>query len=268
MCELCGISAAQDVAVEDLLTEFFSHSGQHPHGWGVAAFSGAALSLEKEAVRASDSGLLRQWLQTHRTATTLLAHIRLATAGCMNYENCHPFCQKDASGRRWTLIHNGTIFQGEIVEPYRARQQGSTDSERVLLYLVEQLDRAQELAGHPLTGAERFGVLEPLVAQLARGNKLNLLLYDGELLYAHTNYAHSLYVREDEDAACFCTVPLQEGLWQPMPMQTLCAYDRGRRVLQGTAHPNEYVDNPKDKAFLEVSMENCRRCRELSSHKN
>ena len=37
-------------------------------------------------------------------------HIRLATVGSRDYENCHPFVREDNYGRHWTLIHNGTMF--------------------------------------------------------------------------------------------------------------------------------------------------------------
>ena len=69
-----------------------------------------------------------------------MAHIRLATIGDVDYENCHPFVKRDCGGRVWTLIHNGTIFNCPLLDGYVHRQEGSTDSERIFLYLIDCID--------------------------------------------------------------------------------------------------------------------------------
>ncbi|MCR5529980.1 MAG: class II glutamine amidotransferase [Saccharofermentans sp.] len=43
------------------------------------------------------------------------------------------------TGRTWTLAHNGTIFEGDLLNRYYI-QNGTTDSERILLYLIDQID--------------------------------------------------------------------------------------------------------------------------------
>lgn len=256
MCELFGISSARKVPVNDLLREFFSHSNKHPNGWGMATFCNGAASIEKEPVQASRSVYLKERLSHKMEVSTLLAHIRFATIGNMEYDNCHPFIRRDAGGRSWVLIHNGTIFDYPALSPYQYRQDGATDSERILLYLVDQIDRKQAAAGRALEAAERFALLSALLADLSRGNKLNLLIYDGELLYVHTNYANSLYVCEGGRTATFCTVPLEEGCWRPVPFTALCAYQDGQCVFQGQPHGHAYVDNDRDLKYLFAAFSN------------
>ena len=256
MCELFGISSSRKIPVNDLLREFFSHSDKHPNGWGMATFFGGSLSIEKEPAQASRSVYLKERLSHRMEVSTLLAHIRFATIGNMEYDNSHPFVKRDATGRSWVLIHNGTIFDYPPLGPYQYRQDGETDSERILLYLVDEIDRRQAAAGRGLDAGERCALLEELIAEMSPGNKLNLILYDGELMYVHTNYADSLYVCEGGGVATFCTVPLKEGCWSPVPFTALCAYRDGRRVYQGQPHGHAYVDNDRDLKYLFAAFAN------------
>ena len=130
MCELFGVNSTEKIRLNDMLNEFFSHGTEHPHGWGMAFFYGNAVSLEKQPEASFQSKYLRQRLRVEVEADNMLAHIRLATKGNMDYENTHPFVMRDNSDRTWTLEHNGTIFACRALEPFVKLQQGQTDSER------------------------------------------------------------------------------------------------------------------------------------------
>ena len=166
--------------------------------------------------------------------------------GITEYVNCHPFVLRDNSDRCWTLAHNGTIFDYPRQNAYLHRQEGRTDSERILYFLVDQVNLRQADLGRALSREERFALLDELVSDMAQGNKLNLLIYDGELLYVHTNYANSLYLSQRKDALVFATAPLDRGCWRPHPFTTLCAYQDGHRLFQGADHGKEYHDNAED----------------------
>ena len=158
MCEIFGVSSLNDFTANDYLRTFYSHSDFHPHGWGLACISRNGALVEKESVRASESHYLRERLSQPISSKILLAHIRYATIGNVEYKNCHPFTGKDSTGRRWTLIHNGTIFDFAPLNPYVRKQKGDTDSERIFLYLTDRLNEEQHRTGARLHFEERFAL--------------------------------------------------------------------------------------------------------------
>lgn len=246
MCELFGISSPKPIKTNDLLHEFFSHGMQHPDGWGMAFFYGNEVSLEKQPINACKSMYLKARLTAHTEAQNMIAHIRLATKGHVEYENTHPFVMKDAAGRTWTLAHNGTIFESQILDPMFYHQKGHTDSERILLYFIKQWNKALE-EGAADDAEKRFALLDRIIHEITPENKVNLLLYDGELMYVHTNYRGSLHMKQQGKTRIFSTQPLDSKDWQPVPMNTLLAFQNGELRFRGVPHENEYFYNA-DKA--------------------
>lgn len=244
MCEIFGFTGNRKTQLNNDLREFYSHSDQHPNGWGLALFMGDNTRLYRETKRADSSELLHELLTQPLVPRTALAHIRLATIGNIEYDNCHPFTAKDSSGRSWTLIHNGTVFESEKLKMYIFRQKGETDSERILLYIIDTVNRQSALLGRELTAEERFLVLDKIIRGSSPKNKLNLLIYDGEVMYAHTNFRKSLYWRRDQSGITFSTQPLSEGVWDEAPFTTLIGCKNGELVFTGTNHGNEYFFDP------------------------
>ncbi|MBP5242264.1 MAG: class II glutamine amidotransferase, partial [Clostridia bacterium] len=126
------------------------------------------------------------------------------------------------------------------------KQEGKTDSERILYYLVDLVNKRQSSLKRTLTEEERFAVIDEMVKDMAVGNKLNLLLFDGEIMYAHTNYKNSLYCLQTENAAYFSTAPLSLEAWEPVKMTALAAYKEGKLISRGKSHGGEYVDDPEN----------------------
>ena len=251
MCELFAVSAPEPIRCNQLLKAFFSNGNAHPHGWGMAFFYGNAVSLEKEPRLSLKSDYLKQRLCFDITADQMLAHIRLASKGVMSYENTHPFVERDGRGRAWTLIHNGTIFECDALSPYVHTQKGQTDSERILLYLIDRINAAQDAKGAALSKEERFAVVEDVVAEITIGNnKVNLILYDGTLLYVHSNFQDSLHTCRKGNALIVSTRPLDGDDWKVVPMNTLCAYRRGVLKYTGTDHGHEYFEDEEQLKYL------------------
>jgi glutamine amidotransferase len=244
---MLGISAKRRLSANGILRTFFSHAEQHPHVWGLATFpDGGAPIIDKEPVCASRSAFLKSRLDEPIEERTLIAHIRFATVGHLEYANCHPFSAADNRGRIWTLAHNGTIFNGPELNDYIGIQYGDTDSERVLLHLIDRIDREQIRLGRALDEEERFGMLAAVIAELSKGNKLNLLIYDGEILYAHCNFRGTLHVRREADAVTFSTRPLSGEGWEEAPFTSLIAVKDGEIIRTSPPHGNEYIHNPND----------------------
>lgn len=242
MCELFGFSSRKEKNLKPYLTEFFRHSVRHPNGWGLATFGSGTVKVETETVSAEKSERLPGLIDALPDSKILLAHIRRATVGGVKPENCHPFVRTDNAGRTWTLIHNGTIFSGTELYPYRSRQVGDTDSERILLYLIDKINQKIEGRSDPLNSFERFKVVEQVVYELSYRNKLNLLIYDGSKLYVHVNMRDTLFVRNEDGGAMFSTSPLEPQGWEQLPLTSLLVYEAGTLQYRGRDHHNEYLD--------------------------
>lgn len=256
MCELFGFSSARGFVINDYLKEFFSHSENHPHGWGLACLEGNEAFIEREPVQATKSKYLRERLTASIENRNVLAHIRYATVGNIAYCNCHPYTRKDIRGKRWTMVHNGTIFDYWQLDKYFKLQEGDSDSERILMYLVDKLnEKIRELSRTP-EAEERFFLLDRIISDMAKGNKLNLILYDGEYMYVHTNYKNSLHYLKKQDSILFSTQPLGNEDWKPVPFTTLLAYRNGEKIFTGTNHGNEFIDNEENLRFLYQTFSN------------
>lgn len=250
MCELFGVCSQEPYYVNDYLKEFYSHSSKHPHGWGLACMGRKDALVEKETVQATKSNYLKERLSLPIQEKTVFAHIRYATIGNVEYKNCHPYTRKDHNKRCWTMIHNGTIFDFPPLHRYVKLQTGDTDSERILMYLVDRIDQEEARVGRQLNSKERFWLLDSIIVEMSKGNKLNLLLYDGEIMYVHTNYADSLHFLRKEGSVIFSTTPLSDEDWKPVPFMRLLAYQEGHLVLEGTKHQNEYIESEENLKFL------------------
>lgn len=209
MCEIFAISSRQPVHANRWLCEFFSHSVDHPHGWGLAVWDRDRVRVFKESLPAVDSNYLRHLLEEPLRADRLIAHIRNATKGNVSLENCHPFVGSDESGAEWVIAHNGTIINDALIQGYEGIEVGETDSEQVVLFLLDVLGEAALRNGGRLDFSERFVVLAHAMASLSVENKLNLVLSDGRHTFVHTNTVRdTLFVRQRGQTALFCTVPL------------------------------------------------------------
>jgi glutamine amidotransferase len=256
MCELFGFSAARRYEINEYLKTFYSHSPNHPDGWGLVCFEGSEAFIEKEPMQASKSRYLKNRLTLPIDNQNVFAHIRYATIGNVEYSNCHPYTGKDSTGRRWTFIHNGTIFDYGKLNKYCAIQSGDTDSERILLYILDEINENVKKKGQALEPKERFLLLDGIISDMSKGNKLNLLLYDGEYTYVHTNYRDSLYYLKGEERIIFSTQPLSDEDWKPVDFTTLLVYRNGEKVFSGTNHGNEYQENAENIKFLYQAFSN------------
>ena len=250
MCELFGLTGPDEINVNEYLETFAGHSVDHPNGWGIAVFCGKEVNIEKEPVAAFRSSYLKERLRTPFRAANMMAHIRFATRGQITYENCHPFIKYDQSGRSWTFMHNGTIFNCPLLSKYLYIQNGQTDSERILLYMIDRINAETERQGHILKDKERFDVIDRVVLEITARNKVNFMLYDESLLYVHDNLKGSLFMQRLGRSLLFATRPLDNKKWESVEPCRLHAYKNGRQLFTGTAHQNEYIEDPEDMRLI------------------
>lgn len=244
MCELFGVTANRQVEVNDYLATFFSHSEKHRNGWGLALLDDGFVSVEKEPVRASESLYLKHRLTGKIRSSRMFAHIRRATIGDVSFCNTHPFVKKDMTGRIWVMIHNGTIFDAPDLSPFQYQQDGTTDSERLLLHIIDQVNNHTKEAtpSHPFNEDERIKLIERILLKTVPGNKLNLMIYDGEFFYVHKNQDRTLHMKEEEPGALlFSTRPLEPEGWTEVPQNQLFVYRDGQLVYSGQKHEHTFI---------------------------
>lgn len=241
MCELLGFSAKTPMELDSYLKVFYSHSVRHPHGWGLMREKNEKTEIIKEPMCASGSRILSEVIKKTGRQKNLMAHIRLATVGSVKSANCHPYTGFDSSGRRWTLIHNGTIYSGTSLAKYLSEQTGDTDSERVFLCILDEIDKEIIRNDAPLDAQRRFHVIEQTVTKLAPRNKLNLMIFDGEVLYVHKNMKDTLVYKRLGDGIIISTTPLDNDDWTPFPMTQVHAFMLGECIFKGAVHGYEFV---------------------------
>lgn len=256
MCEIFGFNSSSQVELKEMLREFYSHSDKHPHGWGLAVKNYDDINIEKEPFKASDSRYLRYRLFAGAKSDMVMAHIRYGTVGNIDYVNCHPYSKRDNTGRLWVLIHNGTIFSFDKLNKYIYKQKGETDSERILLYIVDEINKKTKALNKELSATERFETLDEIVCEMSVRNKLNLIIWDGEYMYAHTNQKDTLHYLQNDESVYFSTQPLGLAKWEDVPFTQLLSFKEGELISKGTVHNNEYVQSEEDLRFLYQGFSN------------
>lgn len=252
MCEIFCFNSNNPKQVNECLECFYSHSDEHPHGWGLANMQKEDSMIDKEPVKASCSQHLKNILSNPVVGKNVFAHIRLATVGEIISPNCHPFTEVDDNNRSWMLIHNGTIFDYPKLDEYKEREEGDTDSERILLYIIDKINEFEEKKGSVSTIKERFYLLEKIIRDLSKNNKLNLMIYDGDLTYIHSNMRNSLYYLKNDEGFLVASTPLTEDEgWKPVELNKLFGLIDGNIIFESKEHENEYVLTDEHKKSME-----------------
>lgn len=241
MCELFGASLKRETNLKKYLEEFYRHSVEHPHGWGIMLTEKNQRTIIKKAPQtAYKSPELRKILDEIEPKKYMLAHIRFATVGATGSENCHPFTYDDALGNQWVMMHNGTVYSDKKIRKYAEFQKGSTDSERVFLYFLDRINQEIRLVHKALTDEQKFKIFEDTVLELSPRNKLNLMIFDGKILYVHKNMSKTLFYKKDDNGYLISTKPLDNFLWKPVPKCQAFAIKNGKKIFEGTPHKNEF----------------------------
>ena len=198
--------------------------------------------IDKDPVKATCSQHLKDILSHPVIGKNVFAHIRLATVGEIVSPNCHPFTKADDNNRSWMLIHNGTIFDYPKLDEYIDKESGDTDSERILLYIIDKINEFEKSKDAPSTIKERFNILTEIVEDLSKNNKLNLMIYDGDLTYIHSNMNDSLYYLKNEEGFLVATTPLTDDEnWKPAETNKLFGLIDGNIIFESEEHENEFI---------------------------
>ena len=185
MCELLGLNANTPTDITFSFTGFARRAGvtgEHRDGWGIAFFEGErGLRHFVDHESASESPVAALIRSYPIKSQHVIAHIRKATQGRVALENCHPFV-RELWGRYWVMAHNGNLVDYAPHLHGSFRPVGDTDSERAFCWLMQEL--AKSHAGVPGVAGLTL-TLRELVPRIARHGSFNLLLSNGQALWAH-----------------------------------------------------------------------------------
>ena len=195
MCQMLGMNCNTPTDVTFSFAGFAQRGGRtdhHADGWGIAFFEGrgARLFIDKEP--ACDSPVAELIRRYPIKSQHVISHIRKATYGAVMLENCHPFV-RELWGRYWVFAHNGDLHGYAPTLHGHFRPVGSTDSEQAFCWLMQELDKAH--ASVPSV-PEMTRTLAELVPQVARFGTFNMLLSNGEALWAHASTKLCYIVRQ------------------------------------------------------------------------
>ena len=183
MCQLLGMNANTPTDVCFSFAGLARRADEHKDGFGIAFFEGRGLRtfVDHHSARASPVAELVKHYPIK--SDNVIAHIRKATQGRVALENTHPFV-RELWGRYWVLAHNGDLksFQPRLHGAFRPV--GETDSERAFCWLMQELAKAH--ASVPSV-AELTATLAELLPILAGHGTFNLLLSNGQALWAHAS---------------------------------------------------------------------------------
>ena len=183
MCQLLGMNANTPTDVMFSFTGLATRADEHKDGFGIAFFEDRGLRHFVDHYGARESPLAELVKRFPIRSDNVIAHIRKATQGRVALENTHPFV-RELWGRYWAFAHNGDL-KGFAPRLHGAfRPVGDTDSELAFCWLMQELAKAHACV--PST-PELRATLSELLPQLADHGTFNMLLSNGQALWAHAS---------------------------------------------------------------------------------
>jgi predicted glutamine amidotransferase len=181
MCQLLGMNANTPTDVMFSFAGLATRAREHKDGFGIAFFEDRGLRHFIDHHGARTSPVAELVKRYPIKSDNVIAHIRKATQGRVLLENTHPFV-RELWGRYWVFAHNGDL-KGFAPRLHGAfRPVGATDSELAFCWLMQELAKAH--ASVPSID-ELTLTLAELLPEPARHGSFNLLLSNGQALWAH-----------------------------------------------------------------------------------
>ena len=183
MCQLLGMNCNTPTDVTFSFTGFAQRGGRtdhHADGWGIAFFEDRGLRHFVDHQPACESPVAELIRRYPIQSRNVIAHIRKATQGAVNLQNCHPFV-RELWGRYWVFAHNGDLKDFRPRLHGNFHPVGSTDSEHAFCWIMQEL--AKSHAGVPSVD-ELTLTLRELAPRLAAHGTFNFMLSNGQALWA------------------------------------------------------------------------------------
>lgn len=185
MCQLLGMNCATPTDITFSFTGFAARGGgtdHHADGFGIAFYENRGSRCFLDNAPCCQSPVAELIKRYPIKSRNVIAHIRKATQGALELENCHPFV-REHWGRHWLFAHNGDLkgFAPSLRGDYLPV--GQTDSERAFCFIMEGL-RARFGTSEPRDEA-LFEAIGEMTADLNQYGVFNFLMSNGRCLLAH-----------------------------------------------------------------------------------
>jgi predicted glutamine amidotransferase len=154
----------------------------HADGWGIAFFEDKACRLFIDHQSSAISPIAEMVKRYPIKSKNTIAHIRKATQGHVELENCHPFL-RELWGRHWIFAHNGDLKDYRPAMTGVYQPVGTTDSELAFCALLQGLRQAFPGAQPPV--GELFDALTTLTRDITHYGVFNFLMSNGQALFVH-----------------------------------------------------------------------------------
>src|SRR5688572_15660034 len=144
MCQLLGMNCNTPTDVTFSFTGFAQRGGRtdhHADGWGIAFFEDRGLRHFVDHQPACESPVAELIRRYPIRSRNVIAHIRKATQGEVNLQNCHPFV-RELWGRYWVFAHNGDLKDFRPRLHGNFHPVGSTDSEHAFCWVMQELAKS------------------------------------------------------------------------------------------------------------------------------
>lgn len=231
MCEIYGFCGNTPITLNKYTNEFWSHAKIHKDGFGYYLADKDQLYVNPNSAIDYIKGLSKFDFKSNLA----LCHIRFKTHGNATKENCHPFSKYDCRGIKWTLIHNGYICDNCNTAALSTIQSGETDSERMLLSIIESINHLYEHSF--IESANEFKMylyacIEYELHDLAQLGKTNFIFTDSlyNNMYVFMNSPNTLYILKTDDGVHISTTKLSDENWMPIEPYKLHIFNNGDRV--------------------------------------
>lgn len=144
MCKLFGFRSILNSKIHSSLIEaensLFNLGSLHPDGWGLAYYVNQIPHLHRSTEAVHQQNLFQK-ISGQVSSQTFMAHIRKATQGSKDIQNCHPF-----QFGPWIFCHNGNIknyheekseFLKMLPSELSTKIYGESDSEFLFYFLTQ-----------------------------------------------------------------------------------------------------------------------------------
>lgn len=231
MCEVYGFCGSKPLKLNKYTDEFWLHSRVHHDGFGFYLADKDELYVNPQPALQCFTKLSNKSF----TSKLALCHIRFKTHGLVKTENCHPFSKYDVRGNKWTLIHNGYIEDNDVTTALSSLQLGETDSERILMYLVEHINYLYEHAwifNEDDLCKYMYKQLSSAIDKLSTLGKVNLIFTDSftNNMYVYMNYPNTLFYLKTQCGYHVSTTKLSDEHWVPVMPYKLHVLNNGIKL--------------------------------------